>query len=155
MLVLDIRQGSEYALISEYTRVLNILGFWICQGYTRFWIKYFVIDVWQYPKYALDSEYATVLNMLRSHKVLNKIFHHKYLAGFWNASRSENNSVTQGSVENSPPYMFDRFLSIPWALNLPGFEYTRVANMPRLHMVLRKLCFKDSHYFECLEFWIC
>ena len=83
MLVWDIRQGSEYALISEYTRVLNILGFWICQGYTRFWIKYFVIDVWQYSEYALDSEYATVLNMLGSHKVVNKIFHHKYLTGFW------------------------------------------------------------------------
>ena len=32
--------------------------------------------------------------------------------------------------------MFDRLLSIPWALNLPGLEYTRVVNMPRLHMVL-------------------
>ena len=51
--------------------------------------------------------------------------------------------------------MFDRFLSIPCALNLPGLEYKRVVNMPRLHIVLRKLCFKDSQYFECLEFWIC
>ena len=49
-------------------------------------------------------------------------------------------------------YIFDRFLGIPWALNLPGLEYTRVVNMPRLHMVLRKLYFKDSQYFECLEF---
>ena len=49
---------------------------------TRFRIKYFVIDVWQYSEYALDSEYATVLNMLGSHKVVNKIFHHKYLTGF-------------------------------------------------------------------------
>ena len=31
-------------------------------------------------------------------------------------------SVTQGSVVNSPSCMFDRFLSIPWALNLPGLE---------------------------------
>ena len=61
---------------------MNILGIWICQGYTRFWIKYFVIDVWQYSEYALDSEYATVLNMLGSHKVVNKIFHYKYLTGF-------------------------------------------------------------------------
>ena len=60
----DIRQGPEYALISEYTRVLNILGVWIGQGYTRFGIKYFGIDVWQYSEYTLDSEYATVLNML-------------------------------------------------------------------------------------------
>ena len=62
---------------SQYTRFLNM------SGYTRFWIKYFVIDVWQYSEYALDSEYATVLNMLGSHKVVNKIFHHKYLTGFW------------------------------------------------------------------------
>ena len=27
--------------------------------------------------------------------------------------------------------MFDRFLSIPWALNMLGLEYTRVLNMPR------------------------
>ena len=51
-------------------------------GYTRFSIKYFMIDVWQYSEYALDSEYATVLNMLRLHRVLNKILHHRYLAGF-------------------------------------------------------------------------
>ena len=40
------------------------------------------------------------------------------------ASSSENTSVTQGSVENSPSYMFDRFLSIPWALDLIILEYT-------------------------------
>ena len=51
--------------------------------------------------------------------------------------------------------MFYRFLSIPWALDLPGLEYTRVVNMPRLDMVLHKFCFKGSHYFECFEFWIC
>ena len=45
-------------------------------------------------------------------------------------------SVTQGSVVNSPSCMFDKFLSIPWALNLPGLEYTRVVNIPRLHRVL-------------------
>ena len=48
--------------------------------------------------------------------------------------------------------MFDRFLSIPEALNLPGLEYTRAVNMPRLQMVLCKLYFKDSQYFECLEY---
>ena len=79
---MDIRQGSEYALISEYIIVLNILGFWIYQDYTRFWKKYFVTDVWQYSE-VFDSEYVTVLNMLRSYKVVNKIFHHKYLTGFW------------------------------------------------------------------------
>ena len=33
------------------------------------------------------------------------------------------------------------------AFNLPGLEYTRVVNMPRLHMVLRKL------YFKILSIW--
>ena len=57
--------------------------------------------------------------------------------------------LTQGSVENSPPYMFKRFLSVSWALDMLGLEYTRVTNIPTLHMVL---CFKDSQYFEYLEF---
>ena len=92
---------------SQYTRFLNM------SGYTRFWIKYFVIDVWQY------SEYATVLNMLGSHKVVNKIFHHKYLTGFWICLE-----FWKYQVENNLSHMFDRFLSIPWALNLIGLEYT-------------------------------
>ena len=60
------------------------------------------------------------------------------------ASSSENTSVTQGSVENSSSYMFGRFLSIPWALSMPGLKYTRVVNMPRLHVFLCKLYFRDS-----------
>ena len=27
--------------------------------------------------------------------------------------------------------MFDKFVSIPWALNMLGLEYTRVVNIPR------------------------
>ena len=132
-----------HAFISEYTRILNMLGFWICQGYTRFWIKYFVIDVWQYSEHALDSEYATVLNILGSLKAVNKIFHINIWQGSEYASSSENTSAT-GFSRKQKPIMFDRFLSIPWALNLPGLEYTRVMIIPRLHMVLRKLYFKDS-----------
>ena len=48
--------------------------------------------------------------------------------------------------------MFDRILSISRVLNMIGLEYTRAVNLPRLHMVLRKLHFKDSRYFGCLEF---
>ena len=47
-------------------------------------------------------------------------------------SSSEYTSVTQGSAENSPSYTFDRFLSIPWALELLGLEYTKVLNISRL-----------------------
>ena len=75
----------------------------------------------------MDSEYATVLNILGLHKGENKIFHQ----GSEYASSSEYTSVTQGSVENSTSYMFDRFLSVPWALNMLGLEYARVVNMPR------------------------
>ena len=57
---------------SKYTRVVNILGFWICQGCSRFSIKYFMIDIWQYYEYAFYSEYVRVLNMLRLLVVLNK-----------------------------------------------------------------------------------
>ena len=56
------------------------------------------------------------------------------------------------SVENGPSYMFDRVLSIPPVLSLLGLEDTRAVNILMLHMVLCKLYFKDSWYFECLEF---
>ena len=36
----------------------------------------------EYSEYALDSEYAKILNILELHKVVNNIFHHKYLTGF-------------------------------------------------------------------------
>ena len=133
---------------SEYTRVVNILRFWICQGYTRFWIKYFMIDIWQYYEYALYSEYARILNMLRLLMVLNKFS----VIDIWHGS--EYASVIQGSVQNDLSYMFDRALSIPRVINMLGHENTRVVNMTRLHSVLCKLYFKDSRYFECLEFWI-
>ena len=56
------------------------------------------------------------------------------------------------SVENGPSYMFDRVLSILPVLIMLGLEDTRAMNLPMLHMVLCKLHFKDSWYFECLEF---
>ena len=89
-------------LFSEYIRVLNELGFWTFQGYTRFSIQYLVIRAWQYSEYALESEYAIVLNMLR----LDIIWQ-----GSEYALSSEYACVSQGSEENSPLYMFDRFLS--------------------------------------------
>ena len=71
----------------------------------------------------------------------------------------EYTSATQGSVENSQSYIFDRFLSFPWALNMLGLKYTRAVIMPRLNMVLCKLYFKDSQYcmswvLNILRFWI-
>ena len=50
-------------------------------GFTKVSNKIFVIDVWQYSEYALDSEYETVLNMLGLHRVVHKIFLHRYLTG--------------------------------------------------------------------------
>ena len=82
-----------------------------------------MIDVWQYSEYVSDSEYVTVLNILGLHKAVNKTFHQRYLTGFA--------SVTQDSVKSAPSYMFDRVLSIPWALSMLGHKYTKVVNMPR------------------------
>ena len=55
--------------------------------------------------------------------------------------------------------MCDKFLSIPWALNMLVLKYTRVVNIRRLHMVLCKLHFKDSQYpmsrvLIMLKFWM-
>ena len=62
---------------------MSVLGFWIFQGYTRFWIKYFMIDVRQYYEYALDSKYTRSLNILGLHMVLNKVLRNRYLTGLW------------------------------------------------------------------------
>ena len=77
------------------------------------------------------TEYTTILNILGLHKVANKISIVDIWQGCEYASSSEYTSVTQGSIKTSPSYMFDRFLSIPRAVNLLGLEYRRVANMPR------------------------
>ena len=100
--------------------------------YIRFWIKYFLIDVWQYSEYDLDSEYEMFLNILSYTRFWIKFFIIDIWQGSQYASSSEYTSVTQGSVENSSSYMFVRFLSIPWALNMLGLEYTRVVNIPRV-----------------------
>ena len=77
------------------------------------------------------------------------------IIGIWQGSEyvssSEYASVTQGSVENGPSYMFDRVWRIPRIINMLGLEYTRVVNLTRLHRVHCKLYFKDSRYFEWLE----
>ena len=101
---------------SEYSK------FWICQGYTRFWIKYFLIEVWQYSEYALDSEYVKVLNPLL-HKAASKIFNHNYLTGFWICLEFWIYHFYTRFCRKQPGYTFDRFLSILWALNMLGFEY--------------------------------
>ena len=134
---------------SEYTSVLNMSGF------TRFWIKYFVIDVWQYSEYALDSECATVLNMLESHIVVNKIFHRKYLTGFWICLEFWKYQCYTVFCKKQPViHVWQVFEYSLGSQSYRAWIYM-VVNMSRLHIVLRKLHFKDSQYFECLEFWIC
>ena len=70
--ILDIWQGSQYALILEYTRL------WIYMESSKYvrvaqGFEWHTVDVWQYSEYALDSKYARVLTMLGLHKILNKI----------------------------------------------------------------------------------
>ena len=51
--MIDVWHYDEYALDSEYARVLNMLS------YTWFWIKLHIIDIWQGFKYVWSSEYAS------------------------------------------------------------------------------------------------
>ena len=128
-----------------------LAGFWIC------------VDFRMHQSF----EYIRVLNKSGLHKILNKVFLDRCLAvlwirfGFWichgskytrvhkvvnkffhqgseYASSSEYTSVTQGSVENSPSCMFDRLLSIPWAINILGLKYTRVVHMPKFRLVFSR-----------------
>ena len=114
-----------------------------------------MIDVWQYSEYALDSEYATVLNMLGSQKVVNKIFHHKYLTGFWICLEFWNYQCYTGFCRKQP--IIHVWQISKYSLGCQSYRawIYMVMNMPWLKMVLHKLYFKDFHYFECLEFWIC
>ena len=67
--------------------------------------------------------------MLEIRNVMNKIFSIIDISlDPEDALSSEYTSVTEGSVGNSTSYMFDRFLSFPWALNMLWLKYTRVAN---------------------------
>ena len=86
----------------------------------------------EYSEYVLDSEYATILNMLGLHtRLWIKVFIIDIWQGSEYTSSSEYTNVAQDSVENNPSHMYDRFLSIPWALNMLGLEYAKVVNMPR------------------------
>ena len=71
--------------------------------------------------------------MSGSHKVLNKIFRDRCLVVSQIFDRVLNMPrVTQGFEENILSYLFDRFLSIPWALHMLGLEFIRVMNMPHI-----------------------
>ena len=53
--------------------------------------------------------------------------------------------------------MFDRFLSVPRALNIIGLEYTRVVNMPRFYVncilkILSILNVLSSEYAKVLKY---
>ena len=116
-----------------------------------------MIDVGQYSEYALDSEYATVLNFLGCYTRLWVTFYIIYIwQGSEYASVSEYTSLTQGSVENSQSFIFHRFLSISWAFNMLGLEYTRVLNIPKFFVncilkILSMLNVSSSEYAKVLH----
>ena len=111
-----------------------------------------MIDVWQYSEYALSSKYTTVLNNLALQKVINKIFHHRCLAGFWIC-------LEFWIYQCCTWFCRKRSVIHVWQVSeySLGSEYARtwIYTGCGYANVLRKLYFKDSQYFECLEFWIC
>ena len=130
-------------LISEYTRVLNKLGFWTFQGYTRFSIQYLVTRAWQYSEgvwICHCSKYAKV-----RYKFVNKILHHRYLTGFWICLEFWICLCYTGFWRKQP--VIHVWQVSEWALNMLGLTYTMVVNMPGMHMVLCKLYFKDPQYW--------
>ena len=153
--MLSLRYSTGLWICFDF-RVVNILLFWICQGYTRFSIKYFMIAVWQYCEYALDSEYARVLNMLGLYMVPNKILHNIYLPGFWMCLEFWTCQCYLGFCRKRPiihvwqsfDYSSGSQYARAWVCM--GCKYAKVT----LGFVF-KLYFKDSRYLECLEFWIC
>ena len=131
---------------SEYTWFLNMSG--LHKVSNKIFRDRFM-DSWQY------SEYATVLNMLGSHKVVNKIFHDKHLTGFWICLQFWKYQCYAGFCRKQPVIYVWQASEYSLGSQPCRVWIYMVVNMPRLHMVLHKLYFKDSYYFECLEFWIC
>ena len=76
--MIDVWQCSEYALDSKYARLLNMLGLYraLCKLYSRY---FECLESW------ISSGFECIrsLNMLELQTVLNKIFHRRYLTGFW------------------------------------------------------------------------
>ena len=101
--------------------------------------KIFHIGVWQYSEYDLDSQYAGVLNMPGLHMVLNKIFHHRYLIVFWICLEFWICQCYTGLQRST---LFGSVLSIFPIFNMLGLKYTKVMDMPRLHIFLCKLYYK-------------
>ena len=72
--------GPKYA---KYAKILNMVGFWIYEHYTVFWICQKM--PWQSSEYILGSKYARILNMAgfwiwKLHRALNMP---QYLNRMW------------------------------------------------------------------------
>ena len=115
--VLHVRYSPGFwcALIPEYTRVVNILGFWICQVYTRLWIKYLMVgfDIMLNMPWVLNMP-GFLINMPE--------FRIKFpITDTWQGSEyvssSEYASVPQCSIEIGSSCMFDRVLRI-WIIDM-------------------------------------
>ena len=122
-----------------------------------------MIDVWQYFEDALDYEYATVLNMLGLHYIVNKIFHHRYLTGFWICLEFRIYQCYTGFCRKPRVINVWQVFEYSLALIVLGLRSARLVNMPRLHMVLCKLYLQmfsilnvlSSEYAKVLNvFWI-
>ena len=146
-------------MISEYTRIVNLLGFWICQDYTRIWITYFMIGVWQHSEYALDFGYAKVLIMLGLHMILNSILQHRYLTVYWICLVFWICHFYTRFCRKRPITNVWLFLSILRVLNLrawicKGCEFSKIAVfwrftvfwMPWVLNILRFRMYQESKY---------
>ena len=63
------KYGLKYAKNSQYSKVLNMAVFSICEGYAAFWICQNI--PLQSSEYILGSKYAKALNIQELYRVLN------------------------------------------------------------------------------------
>ena len=135
--IIDILKYSEYALGSEYARVLNMVGlhivlnkilhyryltgFWIFLDY-RICYGLNIQGLWICEGYT-----GFCVNCIRKTHVFFYIFCSE-CAKVWMYQESKYDIVTKGSYWNTPSYIvysiaysMDRVLNIPQFQNIPGF----------------------------------
>ena len=71
--------------------------------------------------------------------VLNKIFHHRYLTVFWICLEFW---ICQCYTRSRRSTLFDSVLSNFPVLSMLGFKYTKLVDMPKLHICLCRLYYK-------------
>ena len=107
--IVYIWQGSEYIAILNHARVLNILGFWICQDSLKKTLHHrYLTGFKMFLRFC-----KRVLNMPDYTGFLKKMLYHRCMTGFqlffrfWIWLGYKYARAIQGSEQNTPLKIFD------------------------------------------------